>query len=93
MLAKVDFFQEEIRINREKTGASLKEMKAEIRANNKMFEALRAKTDANNEELMAAMKASQERIDALMDVSLEAMVACLEKAKEQTSGNEVCSGA
>jgi hypothetical protein len=75
-----------------KTDANLREMKAEIRANNEKFEALRgtlvsrmdahhAETDANHEELMATMKASHERNKALMDVSLETTEACLKKTE------------
>jgi hypothetical protein len=44
-----------------------------------------AKTQANHEELMAAMKASHERIEGPMDVSLVATEACLEKAKNPAS--------
>jgi hypothetical protein len=40
-----------------------------------ILEASEAKTEANHEELMAIMKASQER--DLMDASLEQMKACL----------------
>jgi hypothetical protein len=38
-----------------------------------------AKTEAGHEELMAAMKASQERTIVLMDVNLETMEASIEK--------------
>jgi hypothetical protein len=38
----------------------------------------------NSEELMATIKASQERMEALMDVSLETTEACL----EQTEANQ-----
>jgi hypothetical protein len=41
--------------------------------------ARQAKTEANHEESMAAMKAGQERMGSLMDVSLETTEACLEK--------------
>jgi hypothetical protein len=65
-----------------KTDATLREMKAEIRANNENVEVLRgtivslmdlhyAKTEANHEELMAVMKDSHKRIEAPMDVSQE----------------------
>lgn len=39
------------------------------------------KTEANQEEMMAAIKASQEKIKTLMDVSLEMTEACLEKTE------------
>jgi hypothetical protein len=55
---------------------------AEIRANNRKFEVLQgtlvsrmdahhAKTEGNHEELKGAMKASHERVEARMHVSLE----------------------
>jgi hypothetical protein len=73
-----------------KMDAHLREMKAETRANSEKFRALKstlvsrmdahhAKTGANNEELMAATKASREIIEALMDVSLQMTASCLEK--------------
>jgi hypothetical protein len=43
--------------------------------------ARQAKTEANHAETMAAVKASQERMKSLMDVSLEMMEACLEKTE------------
>jgi hypothetical protein len=43
------------------------------------MDAHHAKTDVDNEELMSAMKASQERIETLMDVSLKKMEPCVEK--------------
>jgi cell fate (sporulation/competence/biofilm development) regulator YlbF (YheA/YmcA/DUF963 family) len=48
-----------------------------------------AKTEANQEELVAAVKASQERMEALMDVSLEIMEACLEEMKVETIGGPI----
>jgi hypothetical protein len=63
--------------------AYLKEMKAEIIANNEKFAVIQstlispmdahdAKTEANHEELMAEMKVSRKRIEALTEVSQEA---------------------
>jgi hypothetical protein len=71
MLAKMDSSQEEITNTQGKT-----------EVNNEKFEALRCtlvsrmdahqgKIEVNNEEWMAAIKASRERMEALMDVSLE----------------------
>jgi hypothetical protein len=76
--------------------ANEERMDARIEAKNEKFEVLQgtlvsrtgahhAKTQANHEELMAAMKASHERIEAPMDVSLAVTEACLVKAKEPTS--------
>jgi hypothetical protein len=84
----------EIKTNQErmtfKMDARLREMKAEIKANNEKFGVLRstlvsgmdahhAKTEVNNEELMVAMLVSREIIEALMDVSLETTEGCREK--------------
>jgi hypothetical protein len=43
------------------------------------MDAHQAKTEANHEDWMAVMKASRERMDALIDISLDMMEACLEK--------------
>lgn len=44
------------------------------------MDAHHAKTEGNH-DMMATMKASQEGINALMDVSLQTMEACLEKTE------------
>jgi hypothetical protein len=74
-------------------------LEVKIGANNEKFEVLRgtliswldahqAKTEANHEEWMVAMKASQERMEALMDVR-EAMKACLEKVEANQGKVEI----
>jgi hypothetical protein len=45
-------------------------MKSKIGALTSWIDTHQAKTEPNHEELMAAMKVSQERMEALMDVSL-----------------------
>jgi hypothetical protein len=63
----------------------LAKMETRTKANNKKFQVSHhAKTEVNH-ELMATMKASHERIEALIDVSLDVMEAHLEKVKEPTS--------
>jgi hypothetical protein len=43
------------------------------------MDAYQGMIEANHEEWMAAKKGSQERMEAMMDVSLEMTEACLEK--------------
>jgi hypothetical protein len=57
------------------------EMKTRIDVLVSRMVAHQANTEANHEELMAAMKVSQEWMEALMDVSLEMTKVCLEKTK------------
>jgi hypothetical protein len=61
-------------------------MKSEVGAIVSQMDTHQAKTEANHEELVAAVKASQERMEALMDVILEMMESCLEKMKVETIG-------
>jgi hypothetical protein len=78
----------EIRTNQEEIMARLE---AKIEANNEKSETLQgtpvsqtdahhAKTEANH-ELMATMKVSHERINALTNVNLEKMEVCIEKMR------------
>jgi hypothetical protein len=48
------------------------------------MDAHQAKTEANHEELVAAVKANQKRMEALLDVSLEMMELCLEKIRGES---------
>jgi uncharacterized protein (DUF885 family) len=54
------------------------ETKSKIGALVSWMDVNQAKTEGNHEELMATMKANQERMEALMDVSIEMMEVCLE---------------
>jgi ribosomal protein L25 (general stress protein Ctc) len=79
MLAKMETNQER---REAKTDADLKEMKEEMKSQIgvlvSQMDAHQAKMEVNHEEWMAAMKASQERMEALMDISLETTEVCLE---------------
>jgi multidrug resistance efflux pump len=76
--AKIETISEKLEVLREKW-ARQKEIKPEIGAPVSRIVIHQAKTDANNEESMVAMKASHERIEAMMDVSLGKTEPCVEK--------------
>jgi predicted amidohydrolase len=54
------------------------EMNSRISGFVSWMDAHQAKTEANREDWMATMKASQERMEALMDISLKTTEACVE---------------
>jgi hypothetical protein len=78
---KADVLQENMWTSQEKMKASQKEMKSKIDALVSWMHDRQAKAEANHEELMATLKASQERMESLMNVSLETTEACLEKTE------------
>jgi hypothetical protein len=64
LLAEIRTNHEEMRINQENMDANLKEMKASQ-------EHLKEEMYADHVELMAIMKTGQEKIEAIVEVSLE----------------------
>jgi galactokinase len=77
----------------------MKQMMAEIRTNREetktkqeILAKMEDKADANLREIMAAMKASQERMEALMDVSLQTTEDCLEKSEVNQGKVEIKMG-
>jgi hypothetical protein len=80
--------------------AAIRTNVVKIEANNKKPGVLRgtlvsrmddhqAETEANHEEWITAIKASQERMEALMDVSLEITESCLEKIEADQGKVEI----
>jgi hypothetical protein len=70
--------QEQVKAMTEEMEDGQEQIKTYIDCLVSRMDAHQAKTEANHEELMAIMKASGKRVEALIDVSLEGGRACQE---------------